>query len=166
MKLDQGNYNCEIVEHQLTTSPKSGIAQIAWRLKVIERVHADDSLEPVEGEELRRAWWGLTDKSIGWVSRCLTHLGFGGELDQLDPNDENWIDMTGTVRTWYNKGGDSDYGEWSLVTPRAAATPSVIDADKKRELGILFGPELKAAQEKAGLTAGKGSSPSDEDIPF
>lgn len=152
MKLEQGNYNCEIIDHELTTS-KNGNPQIVWKLRILERVHADGTLEAVLGEEHRRAWWGLTDKSIGWVSKCLAHLGFGGELQQLDRNDENHVDMTGTIRQWYNSGGDSEYGDWGLQAPRESRAPQAIDDDTKRQIGVLFGAELKAAQEKAGITA-------------
>ena len=171
-----GKFECEIVSHHIEPQGTRKGPQIVLKFQVTNKLNADGTKEPVEGEVFRTKWMTITEKTVDRYSEDLAFLGFQGDPSQLDPSaGDQFVSLAGTTGTFYSKKSTyqgTEREDWNVDRPKASRAPSQpLDPASRMEMDVLFGSSFKKAQVAVTVvapptTATEATDDSSDDGPF
>ena len=167
-----GKFECEIVSHHIEPQGTRKGPQIVLKFKVLNKLNADGTKEPVDGEVFRTKWMTITDKTVARYSADLAFLGFEGHPSQLDESaGDAFIDMSGRTGVFFSRKSTFNGNEredWDVDRPRAAKSPQPLDPASRMEMDVLFGDAFKKAQTLVNVPSSRkeDTTPDVDDTPF
>ena len=143
-----GRYWAKLAKTALSEA-STGTAQLVITFDVqgrIDPANPDGELLPCQNYE-RSIFRAITEKTINWLMEDLQTLGFEGtSFQQLDPQDQKFIDLKGVEfevycnhKTWQGISKE----DWSLAGSGGGPPIKPLDAEAVRKLDALFGKRLK-----------------------
>lgn len=176
---DAGRYRCEVTQ-QAMTKASTGTPQFVVKVQPVGRYISPQDMENIPNGFERMIFMALTEKSMPYVAKKLSALGFsGGSLRKLDPANDGFENFRGVaVDCICRHEPDRESGEprerWDIAWERESGEISgdPLAAGDYRALDALFGAATKAnvgskpAAKTKAVPNAHGAIIEDDSIPF
>jgi hypothetical protein len=161
------------------TKAKTGTPQFVVKVQPVGQYTGTQEMTPVDNGWERSIFMPITEKSMPYVAKKLTALGFsGGSLRKLDPATDGFEDFRGTaIDCICRHEADRETGEprerWDIAWEREGSDigGDPLEAGDYRALDALFGAAVKAngGGPKPAAKPKPTAAPTpvtDDDLPF